>query len=113
MEEQYQLPREFGTKWVEALRSGKYKQTTGKLHKQKTMQYCCLGVACRVAKIPIRIIDNHHNTLLANPIFKNFSTIPDTLKNNKDLNFILANKNDNGKSFAEIADWIEKHVEFI
>ena len=34
-------------KWVKALRSGKYKQTTSRL-KDKT-GYCCLGVACELA----------------------------------------------------------------
>ncbi len=33
--------------WVEALRSGKYQQTTGTLTDQEG--YCCLGVACLVA----------------------------------------------------------------
>jgi hypothetical protein len=38
-------------KWVEALRSGKYRQTTGRLKKKlpgKHVGYCCLGVACKV-----------------------------------------------------------------
>jgi hypothetical protein len=34
-------------KWVEALRSGKYQQTTGALCRDG--KYCCLGVACEVA----------------------------------------------------------------
>src|SRR6266851_1373779 len=34
-------------KWVDALRSGKYQQTTGKLSDGQA--YCCLGVACEVA----------------------------------------------------------------
>lgn len=33
-------------KWVKALRSGKYKQTTGRLQDGKG--YCCLGVACAI-----------------------------------------------------------------
>ena len=33
------------TKWVEALRSGKYRQGRGQL--QTAGRYCCLGVACR------------------------------------------------------------------
>jgi hypothetical protein len=37
--------------WLEALRSGKFKQTTGKL-KSRNGAYCCLGVACEVAGIP-------------------------------------------------------------
>lgn len=35
-------------KWVEALRSGEYKQGSGHLHDQKTDCYCCLGVLCKV-----------------------------------------------------------------
>lgn len=34
--------------WVEALRSGKYKQGRGTLYVPTTKQYCCLGVLCRV-----------------------------------------------------------------
>lgn len=33
-------------RWVDALRSGKYEQTTGVL--QDSKGYCCLGVACKV-----------------------------------------------------------------
>jgi hypothetical protein len=34
--------------WVEALRSGKYKQTQGTLHNLNTGGFCCLGVAAAV-----------------------------------------------------------------
>jgi hypothetical protein len=34
-------------KWIEALRSGKYKQTRGRLADR--IGFCCLGVACEVA----------------------------------------------------------------
>jgi hypothetical protein len=37
--------------WVEALRSGKFKQTRGKL-RSRNAAYCCLGVACEVAEVP-------------------------------------------------------------
>ena len=37
--------QEFNT-WLEALYSGKYNQTTGKL--QDDIGFCCLGVACEV-----------------------------------------------------------------
>jgi hypothetical protein len=39
--------RENISKWVDALRSGRYEQTTGRLANQEG--YCCLGVACEVA----------------------------------------------------------------
>ena len=35
-------------KWVKALRSGKYKQTIG--HLADETGFCCLGVACELAK---------------------------------------------------------------
>ena len=37
--------------WVEALRSGKFKQTKGKL-RARNKSFCCLGVACEVAGLP-------------------------------------------------------------
>ena len=36
-------------KWVEALRSGKYKQGFGQL-KNRQNEYCCLGVLCDLAE---------------------------------------------------------------
>jgi hypothetical protein len=41
-------------KWVKALRSGKYRQTTGKLVETsgKKPAYCCLGVGCKVLELP-------------------------------------------------------------
>lgn len=35
-------------KWVAALRSGEYKQTTEVLYNKTEDAYCCLGVACMV-----------------------------------------------------------------
>lgn len=36
-------------KWVEALRSGEFKQGQGKLHNPKEDSYCCLGVLCKLS----------------------------------------------------------------
>lgn len=41
------LRPEVREKWVSALRSGEYPQTTGRLHDEDG--YCCLGVLCEVA----------------------------------------------------------------
>lgn len=43
----------FVTEWVKDLRSGKFKQTQGKLCEKEsdgTPSYCCLGVACVTGK---------------------------------------------------------------
>lgn len=37
--------------WLEALRSGEFKQTKGKL-RSRNGAYCCLGVACEVLEVP-------------------------------------------------------------
>lgn len=57
-------------KWVDALRSGKYRQCNGHLKVQgnKRPLYCCLGVACLVAKsnnvdIDLERAFNKHNVL--------------------------------------------------
>jgi len=42
----YRLAPEVKAAWLEALRSGKYVQGTGRLHKGD--KYCCLGVLCDV-----------------------------------------------------------------
>lgn len=37
--------------WLEALRSGKFRQARGQL-KSRNGSYCCLGVLCEVAEVP-------------------------------------------------------------
>lgn len=37
-------------RWVEALRSGKYKQGHGALWNPRTDRFCCLGVLCEIAR---------------------------------------------------------------
>lgn len=40
------MKQEIKTKWIKALRSGKYKQTTGTLKDE--VGFCCLGVLCDI-----------------------------------------------------------------
>lgn len=39
------------SKWLKALRSGKYKQGADMLHNPHDNTYCCLGVLCSVAGV--------------------------------------------------------------
>lgn len=43
-------------KWIKALRSGRYKQTTGRLRKKINgkYRYCCLGVLCKINRLNFR-----------------------------------------------------------
>lgn len=100
--------------WVEALRSGNYKQTKGYLHDD--VGYCCLGVACDISglggweqkedndwyyymdkadTLPEEVIDwLGLNTSIGRLVFHVY---PD-----------LAKANDRGTTFEQIANIIER-----
>lgn len=114
----YTLPKEFGKKWINALRSGEYKQ--GKDNLYNGCEYCCLGVAGKLCGVPdLEMKDNGElrdvsiyseqqgDYYSVTDIFDVPVEIVDT-----DLVKELINLNDaENKSFPEIADWIEKNVE--
>jgi hypothetical protein len=105
--------------WIDALRSGKYKQGAGFL-RQRGAKYCCLGVACEVynrnvpkaKRLPVNVsltttvgitYYGDHGTTMPNVVaaWYGMSTtdiLPQT---------ILAGKNDSGETFTAIADYIE------
>lgn len=132
-------------KWVEALRSGKYRQ--GKMalktkSKRGTVRHCCLGVLCELYnknhknKLKVKKNTNPCDQIEGSPnttVFEYDSypkTLPDKVKNwagidentgqflrgdgyevkNQKL-FHLADMNDQGASFKEIANFIEKRYQ--
>lgn len=96
-------------KWLKALRSGEYEQTTEIL--QNKHGFCCLGVLCKVAeKDGLHVEHNEDNALSG-----------DTLTDQMEVNLwaqiptperaMLMKLNDeNGHSFEEIADYIERNL---
>lgn len=109
---------EFKAKWLEALRSGRYKQGQGFLRCGD--EYCCLGVALDIInpKGWSRRNPEHQDSA----IFVHEAS-QDTLSGKSDsfvdtgevpLNGLdqidLANMNDDGLSFGEIANFIEKNL---
>lgn len=52
MEKQYRLPKAFAEKWLAALRSGNYKQTSACLYAPNQDAFCCLGVVGNLCGIP-------------------------------------------------------------
>lgn len=46
------MDKELKAKWIEALRSGQYKQGKGQLRDTPSDTYCCLGVLLTVANEP-------------------------------------------------------------
>lgn len=101
------IKKEVKEKWLKALRSGKYKQGRRQLHKNG--YYCCLGVLCNIvapeydlaekAYIPTDLLDKICNN--------NCSTNPFYVNEHGD-NIYLSVLNDDGVSFTEVANIIEK-----
>lgn len=109
MEKKFKLPKEFGEKWLTALRSGEYEQGTGRLYRQSNQTFCCLGVAGAVCNISIPVLEKHLYFTNAEA----FKVIPEELASDNDISDICMGMNDlDRKSFLEIADWIEENVEF-
>jgi hypothetical protein len=84
-------------KWVAALRSGEFKQGVGEF--EFGQRFCCLGVLCVVANKP------RHTGVGDNWYFA------DAVLGSVEASTKLAHLNDNeGQSFAEIADYIEANL---
>jgi len=100
--EHKKLPEDFKKLWIEALRSGKYKQGVGGLLSSDNERYCCLGVAAHVGKVDINYFYSY--------IPDDCPGVPEELSNDFDLQKKLADMNDGGASFHKIADWIEENL---
>ena len=105
------MDQKFKEKWVKALRSGRYKQGTGRLRSDDN-NFCCLGVAANIAGVPCEHNEDwsaydykfDENTLL-------FATIPNGWNGiTYEEGDSLAKMNDNGATFEEIADYIEENL---
>lgn len=107
-------------KWVQALRSGKYKQTIGQLYDDGD-GFCCLGVLCDLHRK-----ENKQNSWAIAGDNKVFylgagDTLPPAVikwagltyrdpKVDKQGTISLSGLNDSGSSFGEIADIIEDQL---
>ncbi len=127
------LPPEFKAQWLEALRSGKYQQTRHYLHSKKG-GFCCLGVACDMIGVkwssPTTFDEDDDTEVEIETHYITKGGGSDELPSDKDLPKevidclnqrdadrykgslmdYLANMNDNGETFTQIADWIEENL---
>jgi hypothetical protein len=92
---------ELKQKWVTALRSGEYKQAQKRLKVGDA--YCCLGVLCHIAGY--RIIEKD-DMIVAGEHVRDYRVLGD-LGLDPDLRQPLITMNDDGKTFGEIAAYIE------
>lgn len=109
-------------KWVAALRSGQYKQTTGVLSRGD--KDCCLGVACKVFlhDNPLDLtvsqatrpgysgVTMYDGAITGLPLkVQEWLGVPSPEGNfGEDDDECLSGRNDQGASFAQIADLIEQ-----
>jgi hypothetical protein len=122
------MDKKIKEKWVQALRSGKYKQTKGALRRAGVKAptdiangygngYCCLGVLCKVVspKTSWKADSSNptirsflgDNALPPEPVMDKVNLESPT---ENDIFFGLPSMNDSGKSFSVIADYIEKEL---
>lgn len=115
-------PQEARKAWVQALRSGEYKQGNGYLHYGDT--YCCLGVACDLAVKDGVEMDVDADDDEGAVAYDGAAVIPPSKAQSwlglsdpygrymrDDKIHYLTSLNDAGTPFAEIADLIESNPE--
>lgn len=114
------MKREIADKWVEALRSRKYKQGDGCLRNGDN--FCCLGVLCDISGLGKWEKSDHYdnglfycgtNAVLPGSVmdWSGINHFKGLFKTDEGDGVCLTSLNDSGMSFAEIADVIEKHWE--
>lgn len=95
------MDREIKKLWVEALRSGHFKQAKGRLVDDGA--YCCLGVLC-VVQGATDLYAEFEGGVTRCYVGERFSA-----GLARDEQNTLGGKNDGGWSFSRIADYIEAH----
>lgn len=105
----YSLPKEFGEKWVKALRATELKQGFGKYHDMVNDCYCAMGVGLVVNNV---LLDKHGRNTIGNDPLMDCRPIQDNDDSSLWLSIYKLNDKQR-KSFSEIADLIVENVEFI
>ncbi len=103
-----ELPKEFRTEWLTALRSGLYKQGKNLLVDDNG-KYCCLGVACLVAQV--NLLDMVGWGFPDEIFNKQHYDIPEVLDNNHYQNFAptLVMLNDGSNLLRDNVEMLERY----
>ena len=102
------MKEELKSKWLAALRSGKYEQGIRFLKVGNT--FCCLGVLCEV-DTDVIASDNHYNYKkeMHSTLNEEYISSRGILRS-QTMDLMFMNDEDQ-MSFEHIADWIETNVE--
>jgi hypothetical protein len=104
------------TKWLDALRSGNYHQTQGRL--RDTEGFCCLGVLCDLYTKEKGLNWDEYPVENGYRLYDESCTLPEQVMNWSGLEETnptlieadLARLNDDGFGFSDIADLIEEQL---
>lgn len=100
------MDKELKAKWVAALRDGSYSQARGLLYDEENESFCCMGVLAHLT-------GRKKETMNGIPVDMNNRNNCDRLIARPDsdhIQCVLERMNDSGKSFSEIADYIEANL---
>lgn len=104
MNTENKLPEDFKQKWVAALRSGEYKQGKYVLYCRAIDSFCCIGVAGKIKGVSLEEMEGKSNPG-SDKVYKSCINLGDSFVRTLTL------MNDyQGKSFSDIADWIEQNL---
>lgn len=113
------MQEELKGKWIEALRSGNYRQGTGLLKcdaEGGLTRYCCLGVLCELVdpnKFKRRDLGGGRYDYGVHGLSSDV-TLPSNVQHEVGLSDeecnTLAEKNDGGYTFQDIANYIEDNL---
>lgn len=122
------MDKHIAERWVQALRSGQYKQGVGELH-PSSKSYCCLGVLCDLYRIEqgkgewvwqkqhtewlFRVSDREQEVAVLPPTVCQWADMTSTEGAITNVEEGLAALNDSGSTFSELADLIEKKWEVL
>lgn len=116
-------PKQLTKKWIEALRSGEFNQTKWSLINKH--RYCCLGVLCEISKEQFNLTTKNLGAFSEFVLrgrgyagtlppkmseYIKLHRMPSPRKDVRDYEGVLIDMNDQGSSFPEIADYIEKEI---
>jgi len=102
---------ELKAKWVEALRSGEYKQGSNRLLTADG-RYCCMGVLCNLIDPEgwTETLSHKTESGISYSQGMGFESVLKISDIPAGVTMTLANMNDKGKSFPEIASYIEANL---
>lgn len=104
------MDKKIKAKWLEALFSGEFKQTRGRLKNERSGGMCCLGVLCNV----VNPEGWDGTTFRYKNVVESF-LLPEGIQHEariyEDVPYFLSNKNDvTHWNFLQIGNWIKENL---